>query len=133
MQPLFTPLLATLRMSRPSTAYNIRTDDGQRAYLTEASALAVAAGWNFSLADSIVAMASTAARSLPNGPAFCATPGGGFVASGRTFENAATSGYDFTHWCGGDARSRVAAPHNRCSPPQHHVHAQRPCGSRLPL
>lgn len=98
LTPVFSPLLTTLRMSRPSTAYDIRTEDGQRAYLVEASTLAIAAGWDFSRSDSIVAMASAAARALPNGPAFCATPGGGFVASGRTFENAATSGFDFAHW-----------------------------------
>ena len=99
MQPLFSPLLTTLRMSKPSTSYNIQTEGGQRNYLTEATQLAISLhGWDFSSSDSVIAMASTAATALPNGPAFCAEPGGGFVASGKTFENSVTSGHDFTHW-----------------------------------
>ena len=102
MQPLFSPLLITIRMSKPSRSYTITTEEGQRAYLTEATQLAVSLhNWDFSTSDSVVAMASTAATALPNGPAFCAEPGGGFVASGKIFENSATSGHDFTNWGSG--------------------------------
>jgi M6 family metalloprotease-like protein len=99
MQPALAPLLHTLRMSRPSTAYDTRSFDGQRAYLAEATQLAVASlGADFSGSDSVVVMASTAATALPNGPAFCALPGQGYTASGRTFLNSATSGHDFLTW-----------------------------------
>ena len=96
MTPVFTPLLRTLRMSKPSTDYSFQTFDSQRAYMVEAAGLAESAGWNFSLSDSIVVVATPPA--LPNGPAFCALPGTGFVASGRVFENGATSGADLLYW-----------------------------------
>jgi len=35
---------------------------------------------------------------LPNGPAFCAMPGEGFNASGKTFDNSVSSGGDFDYW-----------------------------------
>jgi hypothetical protein len=44
-------------------------------------------------------MASPLAKqALPNGPAFCATLGEGYNASGKKFENSATSGADFDYW-----------------------------------
>lgn len=96
MTPIFTPLLRTLHMSKPSTAYSFASFEAQRAYMIEAAGLAVSAGWNFSTYDSIVVMATPAA--LPYGPAFCALPGQGFTVSGRVFENGATSGADFPGW-----------------------------------
>ena len=96
MAPAFLPLLRTLRMSQPSTAYSFATFDTQKHYLVEASALGAAAGWDFSTSDSIVVIATPPA--FKSGPAFCAEPGTGFVASGRTFENGATSGSDLLVW-----------------------------------
>jgi len=83
-------------MSQPSTAYSFATFDSQRQYLVEASSLGAAAGWDFSTSDSIVVIATPPA--FKSGPAFCAEPGTGFVASGRTFENGATSGSDLLVW-----------------------------------
>lgn len=96
MAPAFLPLLRTLRMSQPSTAYSFATFDSQKQYLVEASSLGAAAGWDFSTSDSIVVIATPPA--FKSGPAFCAEPGTGFVASGRTFENGATSGSDLLVW-----------------------------------
>ena len=92
------PFLRVLRMPRPSTDYSFRTAAGQRHYLAVAAQLAEAAGFDFSDSDTIVVMDPPSARALPDGPAFCATPGKGFNASGRTFENSLTSGADFDYW-----------------------------------
>lgn len=96
MQPIFSPLLTTLRMGKPSTAYSFSTFEAQRAYLQEAAGLAVGAGADFSLADAILAIATP--KALGFGPAFCATPGWGFNVSGKSFDNAATSGRDLLGW-----------------------------------
>lgn len=90
-------LASTLRMPAPSTAYSFSTFDEQRAYLSAASAAAVGGGFNFSGFDSIVVMAAPT-PALPDGPAFCAEPGKGFVAGGLYLENAVTSGNDFASW-----------------------------------
>ena len=95
----FSPLLETLRMPLNASAYSFRTVGSQRHYLAEATALADRKhAWDFSSSDSVVVLATPLARALPNGPAFCATPGQGYVASGKTFENSVTSGADFDYW-----------------------------------
>ena len=102
MRLVLTPLLETLRMPLNSSAYSFRTVASQRHYLAEATKLAAArkgAAFDFSESESVVVLATPrAGRALPNGPAFCATPGQGFKASGRTFDNSVTSGADFDFW-----------------------------------
>ena len=94
------PLPVTLRMPQNSTSYSFRTVGSQRHYLAEATKLASAHPhrWDFAQSESVVVLATPLARALANGPAFCATKGQGFKASGRTFENSLTSGADFDFW-----------------------------------
>ena len=49
MQPVLSPLLEMLRMPRPSTSYS----PSSRQYFLDASAAAVALGWDFTRSDSI--------------------------------------------------------------------------------
>jgi len=100
MRATFLPLMQSLRMPLNSSKYNTQEYGPQRHFLSEATVVAwQAAGWDFSTSDSVIVMASPNARkALPNGPAFCATPGEGFNASGRVFENSASSGGDFDYW-----------------------------------
>jgi len=100
LQLAFLPLLATLRMPRNASAYNFRTAGAQKRYLQDAAALAAAAPhrWDFSTSESIIVLATPLARTLPNGPAFCALPGQGFTESEIQFENSVTSGADFDYW-----------------------------------
>lgn len=99
MMPIFSPLLQSLRMPANSTEYNIQDYDKQRKFLEVATTTAWEfSNWDFSQSDSVIVMASPLAKALPNGPAFCATPGEGYNASGKVFENSATSGADFDYW-----------------------------------
>ena len=99
MMPIFFPLLQSLRMPANSTEYNTQDYDKQRKFLEVATTTAWEfSNWDFSQSDSVIVMASPLAKALPNGPAFCATPGEGYNASGKVFENSATSGADFDYW-----------------------------------
>ena len=100
MMPIFSPLLQSLRMPANSTEYNTQVYDKQRKFLEVATITAWEfSNWDFSQSDSVIVMASPLAKqALPNGPAFCATPGEGYNASGKVFENSATSGADFDYW-----------------------------------
>lgn len=92
----FDPQLQWLRMSKPSTGYGWAnlTFALQKAYIQEALDLAVATGADFSTSDAFLVVSNPDVTALPNGPAFCATPGNGVTASGKTFMNGATSGHD---------------------------------------
>lgn len=94
-----TPNLKWLRMSKPSTGYgwNQLTFALHKAYIQEALNLAQPAV-DFSTSDTFLVVANPDATALANGPAFSANSGDGVTASGKTFENGATSGHDLLVW-----------------------------------
>ncbi len=88
-----------LRLSQPSAHYGegIRSYDGHLAFIQEAVTLADA-DVDFSTADSVIVLVPPEASAIPYGPAFGASPGGGYFADGKTFANGATSGADLPGW-----------------------------------
>jgi M6 family metalloprotease-like protein len=93
--------LQWLRMSKASTDYGWPgpSFNPQRAYIQEALNLAVAAGVNFASSDSFIVMANPDTPAFTSGPAFTPTgPSFGVTASGKTFQNGATSGNDLFTW-----------------------------------
>lgn len=88
-----------LRLSQPSAYYgeSIQSYDGHLAFIQEAVTLADA-DVDFSTADSVVVLVPPEASAIPYGPAFGASPGGGYSADGKTFANGATSGADLPGW-----------------------------------
>lgn len=88
-----------LRLSQPSVHYGegIRSYDGHLAFIQEAVTLADA-DVDFSTADSVIVLVPPEASAIPYGPAFGASPGGGYFADGKTFANGATSGADLPGW-----------------------------------
>lgn len=88
-----------LRLSQPSAYYGegIQSYDGHLAFIQEAVTLADA-DVDFSTADSVVVLVPPEASAIPYGPAFGASPGGGYSADGKTFANGATSGADLPGW-----------------------------------
>jgi M6 family metalloprotease-like protein len=100
MEPILSPLLQSFMMPENSTNYNIQDFYKQRKYLEESTTAALkVSDWDFSQSDSVIVMATPLAKlALPNGPAFTSLPGEGYNASGRVFENSATSGADFDYW-----------------------------------
>ena len=93
------PHLVWLRLSQPSAHYGegIRSYDGHLAFIQEAVTLADA-DVDFSTADSVIVLVPPEASAIPYGPAFGASPGGGYFADGKTFANGATSGADLPGW-----------------------------------
>lgn len=98
LEAVYSPFLETLRMPNASTAYTFSDFYAQRDYLTTATSLAAARGWDFSYADSVVVMAAKTTKALLYGPAFCAEPNAGYKAGTKYLENSATSGADFWVW-----------------------------------
>ena len=88
-----------LRLSQPSAHYGegIRSYDGHLEFIQEAVALADA-DVDFSTADSVIVLVPPEASAIPYGPAFGASPGGGYSADGKIFANGATSGADLPGW-----------------------------------
>ncbi len=96
----FDPVMQWLRLKKPSDAYGWKglSFAHHKVYIQEALDLAQAAGADFSTSDAVVVIANPDALNFANGPAFTARKGSGVTASGRTFENAATSGHDLLVW-----------------------------------
>ncbi|MFT3691625.1 MAG: hypothetical protein QM831_00705 [Kofleriaceae bacterium] len=95
----FDPYFAWLRMSKPTSGYNwgSLTFASHKAYIQEAIDLA-GTNIDFSHDDAVLVISNPDSMAFANGPTLTANPGDGYTASGKTFNNAVTSGGDLEYW-----------------------------------